>query len=308
MRWLFALWLAGCGFQGAALTDGAVGATETAVPGGEVTIPTPDAGVDGGTTTLTCLQKWHAGTVQLSAPHHFTELSTTGADRDIFATDDGLTVYFSRNSKELTATRTTPDGTFSSPTALTIANNTSKFSLMADGVTAAVAVFESGNYNVQLWHRANPTATTFTYDGEIGAAATGAGIDDYDPEISANGLALYWAPTVAGQHIWATHRATTSDTFTNPGAPVTDLGTANAADPTYSPDEKLLLYSMNNDINYATRDDVTQPFVARGVVPGLSKSGSNGSDAHLTSDGCRVYFARNAFDGNDWELYSADVL
>jgi len=90
-------------------------------------------------------------------------------------------------------------------------------------------------------------------------------------------------------------------------------GTMGDADPALSADGRVLMFSSNNrtggfdfaDIWYATRNDITQPFANPRLVPTINGMHADG-DAHLSADGCRLYFA-SARNGGVYNLMIASV-
>ena len=302
--------LVACSFHGAALGDA----------GGEANdVARHDAASDGETlpdgAPLTCMQKWQQHTVMLDAGVPLTAVNSTTMDRDPWLSLDEKTLYFAHfnvtDADVFVATRTDPTGSFGAPMATTLSSifTESKLSLTADGVLAAVSEVESlgGSFNVVLYTRDAASTTSFTRQGIIGVASQ-SGNQDYDPYLTPDGLRLYWAPAATTQQIEVASRATTSSTFTV-ARTLDELGVL-VGDPAPSFDETVLLYTTAEDggaIAYATRTATATAdhFVPAGKVPGINTAG-NEADAHLSKDGCRVYFARYS-GSTDWDLFVATV-
>lgn len=131
----------------------------------------------------------------------------------------------------------------------------------------------------------------------------------YDPELSRDGLRLYWSQG-SPQKIMMVSRASTGAAF---GNPVDIVATnTNNADPAVSYDERILVFASsrtgNGDIYYATRASVSDPFGPPVQVPTVNTGGSGDGDPALSADGCTLYFASNRGSGSDWELYAARVM
>lgn len=98
------------------------------------------------------------------------------------------------------------------------------------------------------------------------------------------------------------------------GAPVTltQLSGGNGdADPSPTPDERILIFASNRALTgagngdrwYSTRPSTTAEFGTPKPVPDLNTAMAEGG-AHLSSDGCRLYFARNV-PGTDYDIFVA---
>lgn len=307
---LLLLGLAACGFTGKELPSDAI-----AIDVPLIDVPLIDAApgidaammIDGGIVTGTCEDKWKSGSVTLSTPVRLAGVS----GRDPFATPDESQLFWNSGGVAYTASLTgvvvgTPSPlqlyTDSSLTVL-LAGSVSKVSLITGNKVAAISQVTS-DFDVALFERSNMNTTKFFRDGPIGVASGDA--QDYDPEISPDGLTLIWAPADTEQQIHIATRATTNDTFGNEVI-VSSLAnpSANHADPTLNGNKSILLYSTANAvINYAILDPGTKKYVDKGAVPGLHVSTEG--DPHLSRDACHVYFGRAG--ATDFDFYFSAVL
>ena len=96
------------------------------------------------------------------------------------------------------------------------------------------------------------------------------------------------------------------------------LSVSPAADPTLSPDERVLIISTvasgasSTDLYYATRTTRDDDFRVIGPVPGVNVATQSEGDAELSSDGCELYFSATNADGTQTalprDLYVARVV
>jgi Tol biopolymer transport system component len=202
------------------------------------------------------------------------------------------------------------------PTASTNSGYETKVSITADGGYLVVGSSQTGGAGgVDVWEATNPGS------GFGGLSRTHVMmLDDsgnqQDPTISSDGLALYEAPDSTGtQQIMV---ATRQDRTHNFGAPqqiaeLVDSDGYGTADPAISVDQRIILMSSartgtagQGDLWYATRASVNDPFGTPINVPGVGlNTASNEGDAHLSADGCRLYFASDRDTGMDWDLFVA---
>ena len=125
-------------------------------------------------------------------------------------------------------------------------------------------------------------------------------IDRDGPEISADGLTLYYTLGNFGANNREIHRATRSDTnapFVDAG-PVTEVNsTADDALPSVSSDElELFLQSTRDGTNriwVAHRTSRTVPFGAPVRIPEIDALGTSVSDPEIAGNGDTLYFTRD---------------
>jgi len=282
--------------------------------------PHLDAAVDGAVSN--CYARWFDHSVRFGAPQPLS-VNTTGYERDPFLTADEQTLYFSAirgatPEDVYFATRTgTGFASFTTAQPFTDVNSSggeTKLSLTANGLVAVVGSTRGGGSGgVDVWETSRmTTATAFPSPTRDKVMAIETSANEHDPTISADGLHLYFAPDLGAQHIELVTRATVNDNFAAP-APLPELtsGTGDA-DPSPTPDERIIMFSSNralagampSNIWYATRGAKTMPFEAPIAVPDINSDFPEG-DPHLSSDGCRIYFARYSGAGLDWNLYVA---
>jgi hypothetical protein len=316
VRWWLVAMLAACRFSPGELT-GDAGRGDAAQDAG-------DPGLDAD-PPATCYARWLDNSIRFDEPAALTEVSSSAFDRDPFLTPDELTLWFSSgrtggsgSSAPFVATRLATDMPFTTPivdVAFDSAGVESKLSITADGLIAVIGSDRSGGIGgIDVWETQRPsTADPWpapTRDRTMAVNTSGA---DHDPTISADGLRLYLAPgTPAPQRLSVATRATVTSAF---GAPVTIMeldSNMGDADPSPTPDERILLFSsarsggpQQSNVWYATRTTSTGLFSTPRLVPDINTDAAEG-DPHMSTDGCRIYFARS-LGGNDYDLYMASA-
>ncbi|HSD88071.1 MAG TPA: hypothetical protein VLB44_11175 [Kofleriaceae bacterium] len=316
MRWLFVVALGGCGFHhGALQADAGPGDTPPNLV---------DEGVDApaDATRANCYAQWLDGTIRFNTAVALAGVNDAGFDRDPFLAGNELTFFVSTlrtgsmGSDIFTATRASKSDTFSTPVrddAFSSSGGESKLSITADGLTAIVGSDRTGTAGgIDIWETTRATTNdawpAMTRDRVMMLESAGS---DHDPTISADGLRIYYAPDSPVQHIAVATRANRNSNF---GAPVTITQLASGtgdADPSPTPDERIIVFSsnrtlagaLNGNMWYATRASASATFDTPQPVPDLNTDASEG-DPHLSTDGCRIYFARNG-GATDWDIYVA---
>lgn len=314
MRSLALALLGGCSFSHGTLVAG-----DDAPPDG--TQLQSDAPAD---AAPSCLAKWHDGTIRFATPTKLTAMSSSTYDRDPFVSADELTFYVSSartgtlgSDDVFRATRAAKTDAWSAPVTVPLVSSTStesKFSTTSDGLYAVLGSDRTGSlYSIDVWETSRSSLTAdWAQPVQTNVAAVNSYSDDHDPTISADGLHLYLAPTSGTQHIVVASRASRGDPF---GAPVTisELNTQyGEGDPSLSADELIITFSsnrptstQNGNIWYAVRDSLSGTWHAPQPLTDLNSNAAEG-DATLSSDGCRVYFARDG--GSSWDIYVAEAL
>jgi Tol biopolymer transport system component len=280
-----------------------------------------DGDLGDGAMAGSCLAAWHTGPV-LSAPVRIAELASAGDDDDPWVSDDGLRIYFAQtagnNSDLFVAARTSPTGTFTTPTALTTINsnqNELRPWLSADEKTVTYVSARAGSMGFDLWTGSrtsitdtfgSPTLTAFASINTAGA--------DMDPAVSADGLRLYYSmPPQTNQSLGLATRATDSDPF-GAATLITELNDAQLPDldPAPSRDELVMAFTSFRGggfhIYYATRASRTHAWGAPQEVPGVNDSLGDDRSPYLTADGCALYFTSSRSGGaGGLDLYVATL-
>jgi Tol biopolymer transport system component len=278
----------------------------------------PDMPIDLAEPPRPCLAKWLEGTVQLSPPVPLTAVSSSTADdRDPFVSFDELTLYYASDRTGSTgggdvykAVRASTSAMFDTAVRaddLSSAGYDTRVTITADDSIAVRSATTNGSADLAL--------ATKQSSGMFGSfsAAPLAAINDastqYDPEISPDGLRLYWAQG-SPQKIMMVSRASLAEPFSNPVDIVaTD---SNNADPALSHDERILVFAStrtgSGDIYVATRASLGAPFGPPVQVPVVNTSGAAEGDPALSSDGCTLYFGSNRGSGSDWDLYMTRLM
>jgi WD40-like Beta Propeller Repeat len=265
-----------------------------------------------------CWDSWIAGTITFEVPTRIEELRIDGtSSSNPSISSDGLTIYFERSNHQLRATRATCDALFDPPqpvSELQTSARDSRISTTADDNLAVFASSRSGTAgDLDLWQATRPSAGAPFSNVTSNPFPT---IDDinaqFDPEITPDGLDLYWAPTVAGrgQLIHHASRPTTKDLFANDSTLAISMGPLNEIfDPAISPDQRVLVFAGQVDMGvpdlfYVTRADSNAAFSTPLEVPGLNTDAREG-DGDLTGDGCTLVFSSDR-DGQ-LDIYSTVV-
>ena len=323
MRWTLLLVVPACGFS-ARNGTAADGPRPIDARGNDGALGSDAPGV-------TCMAHWMAHDVHFQTPQSILELDTPDYERDPWLTDDELTIYFSAvradslplNQQDIyTANRSGTADPFGPATKFLGASTTSaaegKMTMTGDGTQLFVAsnLIGSGSKGAtDIW---------FSMKGGAGWGALGQGKsgavndagDQQDPEVTADGTALYFAPSNGvPQQIFVARRADETKNF-DAGTELMELADPDGtgtADPAISFDQRLIIVTSYrtgttgaNDLFYATRASTSVPFGTLQPVPDVNSTTYEG-DAHLSHDGCRLYFSsiRNNPQTNDWDLFVA---
>jgi hypothetical protein len=320
MRWLLLVAICGCKFTpGAYARDGAIELEDDATDLDAAADTSADA------TETTCNSRWRNGTIRFGTPAILSSINSTAFDRDPFLAPDELTMWVSSGRAGGTggtvwiAKRSVATGPFDPAqvdTSFDSAGNETKLSMTADGLYAVVGSDRTGSAQVDVWEASRPTVddnwSTMTRTHTM---AVNTAVADHDPTVSADGLRLYVAPASGTQHISVATRADRTSNFSAP-VELTELTSGSGdADPSPTPDEQILLFASNRpgvvsdpmppNVYYATRASSTGAFDPPMIVPDINSDMPEG-DPHLSTDGCRIYFARDI--GTNFEIFVATAL
>jgi hypothetical protein len=279
-----------------------------------------DATADQGSSN-DCWGEWLAGTVTLTPPVRVEELAI-GGSFDPSISFDGLVMYFSRSGSTtsndiLRATRPTRSAPFGAPSviaALQTPQQETRFSTNADDTLGIFASDRIGTVGaVDLWQ-----ATRASGAAEYGnvTAAPFAAINNtnsqFDPELTPDGLDLYYAPSDPAnkQTIQHASRGAIDEPFSAPALVAIPGAFSALADPAISPDQRVLVFAGNinggsDDLYFTTRSTLQAPFSTAVMVPGVNQPGSD-SDVDTTADGCTLYFVSDR--NGQHAIYTADVI
>lgn len=323
MRWSLLLVVPACSFGARSAA-----VAQDAPPGGDA--PALDGTADS-PASAACMQHWMMHTVRFQAPTTLLELNTPDYERDPWLTDDELNIYFSAVRADslpmyqqdiYTANRSSTSDPFGPAVKFTGASTDTgaegKMSMTGDGTQLFVSSNLTGSGSkggTDIW---------FSMKGGGGWAALGQGKagamndagEQLDPVVTPDGTALYFAPSNGiPQQIFVAKRADETKNF-DAGTELTELvdaGGTGTADPAISADQKLIIVTSGRtgapgfaNLWYATRTDTSSPFGALQLVPDVNSTHYDG-DAHLSRDGCRLYFdsTRNNPGVGDWDLFVA---
>lgn len=328
LRWLLFIPLAAC-FSPAPPT-GVPCETDTDCPASQVchTIShtcetscdgcTVDAGIDGDAAVATCWDAWLSGTVVFEPPIKLTELLTAnGQASNPSVTSDGKVIYFDRGQDFFRATRQSAQQPFDPPvlvSELRTDQNESRISTTADDQLAVFASARTGTIGLlDLWQATRGAGNTFGTPSAMLLEALNDTNNQFDPELTPDGLSLYWAPAIEGtQRIHRAARALITGPFKDETVLATDVpGYASYFDPSISPDQRVLVFaaqpamvSAAGDLFFVTRASAAVPFGTPIEVQGINTDFHEG-DSELSADGCTLYFGSNRDGGN--AVFSADL-
>jgi hypothetical protein len=228
------------------------------------------------TSPVGCWASWFPGPPAFDAAVRVDELRVAGTpSSNPSLSFDGLAIYFERTNNPFRATRTSVDDAFSPPSPvgeLQTAFDDSRISTTADDSLAVFASARAGTLGgFDLWQATRPSAGAPF--GNI-TAAPFAAINDaaqqFDPEITPDGLHVYWSPPVDGiQTIHHASRASTGVAFGAGGPLPIEIGSlTDVYDPGVSPDQRVLVYAGEiftgpgtpGDLFYSTRPDASAAF------------------------------------------------
>jgi Tol biopolymer transport system component len=307
VRWLFVVVvIAGCGFEhGVAPGDA------------RVVADTADAPVVDMNVGTTCYDQWLDGTIRFDTPVLLATINDNIAyDRDPFLAADELSIYFSTGrtgiAKVFTAKRSSPNSDFGMPveaSEFSSTANEAKLSISADNKIAVVGSDRFGTTGgFDVWESIR-TSTTAQWPAmnRTNVMMVETFGNEHDPTLSADGQHLYLAPDQPSPQRIAVATRGGDGMFGTPVTLANVNGTNGDGDPSPTPDERILAFSSNRsgsgDMYYATRATATADFGAPQIIPDVNTSGPEG-DPHVSTDGCRLYFAR-ALVSFQYDLYMA---
>jgi Tol biopolymer transport system component len=267
---------------------------------------------DASPTARTCWDQWTSGTIAMATPQRIAELVSTMPQGNPSLSSDGLTLYFDRGNALYASRRASLDTPWQSPLRLdAIDGGTSEGRLTVTAADSLVVFASNRTTHTELWTTRHTGDAQFDAPSQSLVTALVSSANALDPELSADGLRLYYAPyDTVTQRIVVASRASTSDAFAAPTAlPELQISSA-IGDPSLSPDELVIAFSSgttmaDNDLYYATRPDRASSFGTPVQIPGVNASGVSDNDVELSRDGCEIYFtsARGGLN----ELYLARV-
>jgi Tol biopolymer transport system component len=273
-----------------------------------------ELGDAGAPAARTCWDQWTSGTIAMATPQRIAELVSTMPQGNPSLSSDGFTLYFDRSGALYASTRSALDAPWQPAVRLdAIDGGTSEGRMTVTAVDSLVVFASDRGTNTQLWTTRRSGDMQFDAPSQSFVTALLSSDNELDPELSADGLHLYYAPydmTSNIQLIVVASRASTSDAFAGPTElPELQISTA-IGDPSLSPDELVIAFSSgttmaDNDLYYATRADRASSFGTPLVIPGVNASGVSDNDVELSRDGCEIYFT--SFRGGLSELYLARV-
>lgn len=283
----------------------------------------PCVGCDVDAAPVECWSAWLDGTVNLGVPTRVAELNVQGTGSlNPSISFDGLEIYLARGGTVtgvdlLRATRTSRDAPFGTPqlvTELQTALDESRISLTAEGLVGVFTSSRTGTVGgLDLWQTKRASLTsewreiTATPFASINNASS-----QFDPEITPDGLDLYYAPPENGrQSIVHASRRAVADAFGLPTVvAIAGGGLTNFYDPAIAPDQRVLVFTgevgmASDDLYYVTRASVDAAFGPAVLVPVVNSSTHDG-DVDISADGCTLYFVSDR--GGLDEIYAADVI
>ncbi len=265
-----------------------------------------------------CWDKWAAHSVTFDPPRKLDELQNVLAgNANPSVTFDELAIYFERNDNPFRATRQSTSEPFGPPSQvseLQTAQRDSRISTTTDDRVAVFASSRNGTVGLlDLWQARRQGNQPFGTPSSILFAALNTTSNEFDPEITPDGLDLYWSPNTGGpQQIHHASRGSIDAPFGN--AETLTLSATNQVaffDPGISPDQLVIAFAADDgtvgalgNLFYATRASAADPFGTAVELAELNSMAHDG-DADLASDGCTLYFSSSR-DGAS-AIYAASV-
>jgi hypothetical protein len=254
-----------------------------------------------------CWDLWHAGSVEFDTPE-LVPIAMRQGNPSLLT--DGRTLYVSQQATTIdlfSATRNDGDSPWGLATSATDLNSPTadrRVTLTGDGLTAIVSTDRGGSNDLWSATRAStadmfgPLSTTLL--ANVNAAST----FKYDPELTEDGLTLYYAPGSATTSMLSMSQRTMATELFGPPIAIDPLRiNASQGSPTISPDELVIAFSSASDLHYSTRLDRGTPFSSPNPIP--VNTASDESDVELSANGCELYFTSNRAGPSD--LYLARV-
>ena len=303
-RWkLVCLLLASCGrINFDPRSDGATGSDDA-----------PDATGDVG-----CWPAWKSGSPTLSAPRPVNELNSPQYEGDPYLAPDNQTFYLARATPDFDvwiSRREERGMPFDPPViagALSSIAEDNRVSLSGDRLIAAISTDRPGSLAFDIWLANRATvADQFTNVSRALVGSANTGDNDYDPELSRDGLRLYYATGALAMHqISISTRMNRSSAFSAPSLVMTLIPAAITADVTLSPDELVIVYSATIttepfDLYFATRASISDPFGPSMPLASINNPTTLEGDAAFSPDGCELFFSTTRTGQRD--IYVADV-
>ncbi|MBA3821959.1 MAG: hypothetical protein H0X17_23950 [Deltaproteobacteria bacterium] len=260
--------------------------------GSEATVPATD-----------CWSAWIDGTLAFDTPVPLTELGAGALVLDPSLADDDLTLYFSRETGNdhdvYVTTRADRTQPWQAPRTVPELNSNAddtRVSSTEDGLLAVLSTRRPAT-DFELWLATRSTRTEPFGPLDRAAFVNVSSLEnEHDPELTLDGLRLYVAPgaVTVPQQLAVTARASREVPF---GVPVTipvPVATGeHVADPSVSPDERVLLFARyagtKRTLQYLTRPDRDASFGAPRAVP-LTGPPSVDTGGELSRDGCELIF------------------
>jgi len=253
-------------------------------------------------TSGACWPSWYDGTIRFTVTA-IAELANSAAQEHPSLSEDDLTLYFDRTvpgrARDFyVSTRAAVGSPWGTPVELAELDSTLDEERVTVGESGTYAVFAStrGGGAAELWSATRPTATgAFSTPGQTDVAADNVASEEFDPQLSRDGLRLYHSP-VSGSGTQTIALASRTSTAMPFGAPVAlpELSIAGVVgDPTLSPDELLIVFAANMGLArymyYAIRPNSSASFGTPVEVPDVS-SGAYDGNGTLSSTGCELIF------------------
>ena len=271
-------------------------------------------------TMRTCWEAWLAGVPTFGTIRRIDELSSTAGESDASLAENDLAIYFERSdmttmgSDIFRATRSTLTSPWQGAAivgAFQSASTDSRAGLALNGTLAVFASTRMGGAGGSDLYYATQASGGWSTPDQLLLANVNTTDNQFDPELSPDGLVLYYSATSStGQQLVMARRNAVTDAFGMPST-ITPPGSKGASfDPTISFDGRVLLYASGDtgtpaDLYMATRANIDAPFGNAQVLSAISSPQLDG-DPELSQDGCHVIFDSTRNGNRDF--YTVDVI
>ena len=240
-----------------------------------------------------------------------------GVDAHPSISADRLTIYYVKGSDIYAATRSTTAQNFNAPYEVTELKEGGSYAEVAPSISHdELSIYFSSDrpsthYDIYYATR-SAIGDTWNTPFAVGAGVNSSTANDYAPFITADDLTLYFhsdRPGGGNQYIYAATRSTSDASF-NPAFLVPGLNSPyRDGGPTVSFNELLMYFhrkinvAANNDIYFATRSSVTNPWNTPQAATTLNDALQIDQNPDLAEDGYHIYFDTNRTW--DFDIYSA---
>lgn len=241
-----------------------------------------------------CWAQWLAHDVTIDDVRRVDELGD-GQTEDPSLAPGGLEMFFMFTTQLRTATRaSTRSPWIAQPVidSLRSDGGEERLTLVLDG-SAVFGSDRTGSAQADLWFTMRDADGSFASPEQATTAALNTPGTEKNPELSPDGRTLFYAAPSPPRIMQSVREGV----FLAPTV-VIDPAPLRAADPTVSPDQRVVVFSAaafaspDFDLYFATRGSPGEPFGPPILIDGVNSLAIE-VDAELSEDGCELYYRRD---------------